>query len=151
MRLREQGRTDAEVGQRDAARVVARHAGMQPRLVADERDGVARMDGNTVGADRHAGVGIESAGNVQRQHRTGNPVDRQDCVAQLAIDAARKSNAEQSIQDQVPGLVKQRRCVSGEMEGHAALAGMPVGQGGIAAQGGRGGVQQHMRIMSGLA
>jgi hypothetical protein len=48
---------------------------VQARLVADEGDGVGGAHRHAVRADHGAGVGIQPARHVQRQHRAAQAVD----------------------------------------------------------------------------
>src|SRR6185295_15354598 len=74
----------------------------QARFQADERDRVARAHG---APEDLAGIRIQAARNIQRQHGAGLRIDEVDEFSVLALDRAREADAEQAVDDQVPADV----------------------------------------------
>ena len=73
--------------------------GEQPRLERDERD---RMRGAHRAAQHAAGVGVQAARDVEREHRAALAVRVLDERGVLAGDVAREADAEQAVDDQRP-------------------------------------------------
>ncbi len=123
VRDRKQRRLDVEHGDRNLPRIVAAVARVQARLVGDETDRVAGADGNSRRTHNVAGVGIESARDVQRQHLNVALVESCNQIVQVAANGTRQADAEQAIDHERPWFgqqsVRQRKV--GKMR--AALSG----------------------------
>src|SRR5688572_17146576 len=74
----------------------------QPGLEADEGDGVRRAHR---ASQRLAGVRMDTARDVERQHRAGLCVDVVDQPRVVAFDGSRQADAEQPVHDQTPANV----------------------------------------------
>jgi hypothetical protein len=87
--------------------------GVQPGLAADETQGMRRAHCNAQDA---AGVAIEPAGNVQRQHRPGEGIDARDQLGPGALNGSSQADAEQAV-DYQPVLAG-RDCFCRANQGH---------------------------------
>ena len=92
----------------------------QPGFQCNEGDGVIRFDR---AAQHAASVGVEAAGNVERQYRRLDIVDLFDQRGVIAGKVALQADAEQAVDDQRPAL----RCRN--MRRALAAGRFPVAQG----------------------
>ncbi len=67
---------------------------MQTRFVADEGDRMAGTHCDTVFSDDIAGIGIQSAWNVEREYRAVERIGIFNRNAQISSDWSRETNAE---------------------------------------------------------
>ncbi len=97
-------RRQAEVVDRDRAAVIRTVERQQSGLQANEGNGVARPDR---AAHHPAGVRMQAARDVDREHRTALAVRIIDQARIVALDLAREADAEKTVDDQSPGLVRR--------------------------------------------
>ena len=120
---------DAETVDLHLARMIAPGQGVQARLVGKEGKGALGHDGDAAGTDHRAGIGIEPAGHVERQHLPVARVQRGHQRARGALERARQADAEQAVDHQA-------RLALGQRIDEAGGAGPRAGQCG-------GGVRRH--------
>jgi len=77
---RKQRTIQIQIADQDQSRVIAAFASMQAGLVANEGDGVRGAHREAMRPDDGAGIGIQSARHIQRQHRTAQRIH---CLDQL--------------------------------------------------------------------
>ena len=95
-------RRKAEIGDADLAATVGTVEREQSGLEADEGDGVRRPDS----VSHHAtGVRMQSARDVQREHRAVLAIDVVDEPCRIALHIARQADPEEAVDDESPRLV----------------------------------------------
>ena len=99
---------------RDGAAAIEPVARQQSRLQRDERGGRRRADDR---AARNTGVGVDSAGNIEREYRNAGRVGAFDLRHVLRVERTGETDAEQSIDD-------QRSAPSGWIFRHRGSAGI---------------------------
>ena len=89
---REERGINVEARHADDAGQVTSIGGVQADFVADEGDRVTGVDGYAIGADDAAGVGGESAGDIEREARTRQAINMFHQPAQRATDRPLQTN-----------------------------------------------------------
>jgi hypothetical protein len=142
---------DVQVGHTHDAGVIAAASGMQPGFVPDEGDGVRCRRGNSVRPYDVAGVGIQAARHIEREHGAVESVEEFYDAMQGRSDSAGEADAEKSIDDECPSGGSQHTYeISRICEAYSRLHGIGMGASGI-----RGllrgiGKHQHRNLEAGL-
>ena len=86
----------------DAAAAIGAVAGEQSGFDGDKGDGVLSVDGAAADA---AAVGTKTARHVEGEHRGVQRIHSEHQIGKTATDIALQADAEQAVDDQIPGNV----------------------------------------------